>query len=431
MQTDSQINAELQINLLGAPQVLWHGQSVTTFISDKVRALFYYLVITGKPHTRAALATLCWADQPEKEALRNLRRALHNLQQCFAPHLAVSRQTIAFQPEPPTAVVVDLWQLSAALDGSPAEQSAALAWVKGPLLGNFTVADAPTFDTWLHESRARLQMQVVTTAQQLLETDSLAPQQESDLLQQIVIHDPWNEMMQRRLLILLGRQGKHAAALQHYSALQTLLEEELGIPPEPTTTRLMERIQRAQRRSTDHLPQPSTLWGDRHAEVAQLQYLLTAAHRAPDALQPAQLLTLTGPGDSGKTQLALAVAYNLQTWFLEGVWWVELAKVTSTTEATFAVARALGLDLKGTTTISDQISAAVQGWEALLILDNSEHLLSQEFCIFILQLLGAAPTLRLLLTSRERLHLRQEQVVALPALQIAHKGESFRVGQAQ
>lgn len=431
MQTDRQPPAELQINVLGPPQVAWCGRPVTEFISDKVRALFYYLVITGEPHTRAALATLCWGDQPEKEALRNLRRALHNLQQLFAPHLSVSRQTIAFQPETADAVAVDLWQLNAARNGPPEAQTTALAQVKGALLETFTVADAPTFDTWLHESRTTHQLQVVTMAQQLLATAPLTTHQESDLLQHLVAYEPWNEVMQRQLLTLLARQGHHATAVRRYTELQHYLEQELGIPPEPTTTLLIERIQRAQRRSSNPLPQFDSPLIGRHAEVAQITQLLTARQRQDTPVAAAQLLTLTGPGGSGKTRLALAVAHELQHAFLEGVWWVGLSATTSVAEATVAIARAIGLDLQGTTALGDQIAAAVQGWDGLLILDNSEHLRSPEFSALILQLLAAAPTLRLLLTSRERLHLQQEQIIAVPGLQTAAEVEAIFVTQAR
>ncbi|MCB0085897.1 MAG: hypothetical protein KDE47_33385, partial [Caldilineaceae bacterium] len=433
MQPNKQLTAtaELQINLLGPPQIRRCGQPVTAFISDKARALFYYLVITGEPHTRAALATLCWEEMPEQDALRNLRRALHNLQQLFAPHLTVSRQTIAFQPEPMTAVTVDLWQLLDDFDGTPARQSVALAHINGVLLQGFTVADAPTFHGWLHDARESLQTQIVTTAQQLLQDPELTPHQESTLLRHLVAHEPWNEPLQRRLWTLLARQGNHAAARQEYAALQAHLEAELGIPPEPATTLLAERIHRAQNRNTDHLPQPATPLIGRGAEVAQIRQQLMATGQADAAPTSAQLFTITGPGGSGKTRLAVAVAHAMQQHFLEGVWWVALTGITTVEEATVAIAHTIGLDLQGTTAVSDQLLQAIDGWDALLILDNSEQLLSEEFRTLLLRLLAAVPTLRLLLTSQERLHLQQEQVLILPGLQTAEEVETLFITQAQ
>lgn len=433
MQSNEQMaaTADLQIKLCGPPQIMRCGQPVTEFISDKARALFYYLVITGEPHTRSALAALCWADRPEQDALRNLRRALHNLQQLFSPHLAVDRQTIAFQPEPLAAVMVDLWQLLACFDGPPAAQSAALAQIKGTLLEGFHVADAPLFDDWLHESRATLQTEMVETAQRLLQEADLAPPQAIELLHHLVAHEPWNEVMQRRLLTLLAHQGAYAAAQAQYATLQNYLTSELGIPPEPATTLLVERIHRAQARGNAHLPQPTTKLVGRCTELAQISRLLMETGSEGGKAEPPQLVTLTGPGGSGKTRLALAVAHTTAQRFLDGVWWVSLAGTSTPEEAAVAIARTIGLDLQGTAAVADQIVQAVHGWDALLVLDNSEQLLSPVFRAFVLQLLEKRPTLRLLLTSRERLHLQQEQVIALVGLQAVAEVEALFIAQAR
>jgi len=405
--------AVVAINLLGSPQIRRGNELVTTFISDKARALFYYLVITHEPQSRSALATLCWADMAEAQALRNLRRALHNLQQLFAPHLAVNRQTIAFQPEPSHAVTVDLWQLLDGLAGNRHAQLAALARAPGTLLAGFTVADAPIFDEWLEGHRTHLQRTLIAVAQQLLHVPQLTPQQEVALLQQIVAHEPWQEAHQRRLFVWLARQGEHAEVLRRYAQLQAYLMAELAIEPEAATTLLVQRIEEAALRTADQLPQPPTASADRLHELAQIHHLLRPLPVNGVGRAPCRLITLTGPEDSGKSQLAVAVAHAERNRFLDGVWWVALDGLRDTEEVVGAVARTLALKLQGTTAVATQLIDAIRGRDLLLILDGGEALITPAFRTLILQLLEESPTLYLILTSRERLQLQQEQVITL------------------
>jgi len=66
----------LTLRLLGTPQVSRAGSPVTGFISAKAQGLLYYLAVTGRPHTREALAGLFWSDMPEVQAAKNLRNVL-------------------------------------------------------------------------------------------------------------------------------------------------------------------------------------------------------------------------------------------------------------------------------------------------------------------------------------------------------------------
>ena len=77
----------LKILLFGAPQVFLDTQPVENFISNKARALLFYLAVTRRPHTRDTLAGMFWGEMPNREARVNLRQVLSNLRkicpECF------------------------------------------------------------------------------------------------------------------------------------------------------------------------------------------------------------------------------------------------------------------------------------------------------------------------------------------------------------
>ena len=93
----------LSISLLGSFQVALDGNAVSTFESDKVRALLAYLVVeTGRPHRRESLAGLLWPERPERSARQNLSQALYNLRQSIGdrdaapPFLLITTDSIQF-----------------------------------------------------------------------------------------------------------------------------------------------------------------------------------------------------------------------------------------------------------------------------------------------------------------------------------------------
>ncbi len=122
-------------------------------------ALLYYLAVTGRPHTRAELAGLFWADMPETGAAMNLRRALHNLNQLVGDHLSVTRSTVAFNFEAAHWLDVADFQnhlADSALTPDPGPLRAAVALYGGDFLQGFFVREAAAFEDWQLLERERL-----------------------------------------------------------------------------------------------------------------------------------------------------------------------------------------------------------------------------------------------------------------------------------
>lgn len=156
------------------------------------------------------------------------------------------------------------------------------------------------------------------------------------------------------------------------------------------------------------VPVPLTSFIGRGAEIAELRRLL-ADHR---------LVTLTGAGGVGKTRLAIQLAANLAEEIGGPVHYLDLAPISDPDLLEAAVAQALGLPDQPGRSIVDTVAARIGERQALIVLDNCEHLLKASAELAV-ALLSRCPAVRLLATSREPLHTEAEVNWQVPSLALA------------
>ncbi|MFF5290697.1 ATP-binding protein [Paractinoplanes globisporus] len=162
------------------------------------------------------------------------------------------------------------------------------------------------------------------------------------------------------------------------------------------------------------LPLPVTSFIGRTGERAALTAAL-AGHR---------LVTATGPGGIGKTRLALSVATEAAPARRAGVWFLDLVHVTDPALVTAAVAETVGVPEQRTTSIERALVAVLAESDALLVLDNCEHVLDGvRACVD--RIIAGCPGITVLATSRTRLLLPYERVYVVPGLSVSDAVDLF------
>src|SRR5262245_19117572 len=422
--------ARLSLSLLGAVQVSLDRAAVTTFDSDKVRALLIYLAVEAQqPHRRETLVGLLWPESAEGAARRSLNQALYNLRQSIGdqtatpPYFHIRRDALQFNTAGDHALDVAIF--TTLLDTCDAHQhqrietclacaqrlQQAVALYRGSFLEQFFVADSAAFEEWTLVKREALHRRALQALAQLAAHYEARGEYEAArryAARQIEL-DPWREEAHRQLMRVLALNGERSAALAQYEICCRALADELGVEPSEETLALYQQIQRgeikperaavAAKRLTN-LPTSLTPFIGRARELAQLAHLL--------ADPTARLITVVGPGGIGKTRLALQAASDHRDMFTHGVVFVPLASVASAELMVPAIADALAFTFYESSEPKAQLLNYLCDKQLLLVLDNVEHLL--DGVTLLTEILHCAPDVKLLVTSREQLNVHEEWV---------------------
>lgn len=430
--------ARLEISLLGSLLVCRDSQPVTDLASGKALALLAYVTVeSDRAHQRSQVAGVLWPDQPEERARHNLRQALTTLRRSIGadddePCLLVQRETIAVNPD--SRLDLDVHHIQRLLHEREQHAHAdaprcipctrrleqAVELYRGEFLEGFSVPDSESFEEWTVIWRERLRERILRALDDLA-ASYRAQGDTSGAIQAVrrqLEIDPVREAAHRDLMALLWQSGNRAAALAQYARCVSSLEEELGVEPEDETTALYEEI-----REGDASPAPLETRGV--ATMVKVPTALTKMigreREATDIIDllsraDCRLLTITGPGGSGKTRLALHVATTLASGFEGIICFVHLGSVRDTEGMARAIAEELELRLRGSVTTDRQLLAWLRERSVILVLDNLEHLVDQLDLIPLL--LSNVPDLTLLATSRQRLHLSEEWVYPIGGLTV-------------
>jgi predicted ATPase/DNA-binding SARP family transcriptional activator len=238
-------------------------------------------------------------------------------------------------------------------------------------------------------------------------------------LHALVDEQPLRERLIGQLMVSLYRSGRQTDALRAFSEARERLGDELGLEPGPELRALELAILNhdpgldappgpAGPPRVGNLPAQVSTFVGRDADFAQLV----------EALRDNRLVTLTGPGGSGKTRLALEVGRHLSDTTPDGVWLAELAPLADGAAVDNTTALALGAhDTGEPLTPLERLLARLRDREAVVILDNCEHVLDSAAAVAG-AVLGACPDVRLIATSREPLTIDGETQQPVPPLPI-------------
>jgi predicted ATPase/DNA-binding SARP family transcriptional activator len=405
----------MRFGILG-PLAVWRDGEPVEIGGQRVRMLLALLLLdAGRAVSSARLIDEIWAEAPPSGAANALQSLVSRLRPVVEPasvELAPGGYRLSVEPE---EVDVRRFERLAAegrralADGEHARAAGRLGealalWRGEPLAdlagGGFARAEV-----------ARLDQLRLAAVEDRVDADlgaggAAAPVAE---LEALVAAHPLNERLRGLLMRALHAAGRPADALAVYAETRRLLADELGVDPSPELDRLHTAMLRQELAPQPGAPRAQlTSFVGRDGEMARVTALLSER----------RLVTLIGPGGTGKTRLAIELAARL----------VELAPLGDPVAVPRAVLAAIGVREAGLTEPGarpadplERLRRALASKRLLLVLDNCEHLVDAA-AELVDALLGACPDLRVLATSREPLGVTGESLWPVPPLEAPPAG---------
>jgi DNA-binding SARP family transcriptional activator/tetratricopeptide (TPR) repeat protein len=320
--------SHLSLFLLGAFQATLDGEPITAFRSAKARALLAYLAVEAdRPHRREMLAALLWPEEPDSVAHNNFRNTLSILRKAIGDRhetepsfLFVTRETVQFNCTSDCWLDVRAFQEYLAASNPGSQLTKAIALYRGDFLEGFYVKDSVPFEDWALLIRDRLQRQVGTAMQRLVEIYEGQGDYEHACTYawRWTELEPWQEDAYQHLMRALALNDQRTAALAQYDVCGDILQQEFGVEPSAQTLRLYEHIRDGtltpDRSIQVALPSPpsesfSPIESEKPVFVArehELQRLETVLHTAVNG--HGRVTFVAGEAGQGKTMLIQAFA---------------------------------------------------------------------------------------------------------------------------
>jgi predicted ATPase/DNA-binding SARP family transcriptional activator len=456
--------SHLAIFALGPLRIELDGQSLQTS-RHKALALLVYLAMQPGMQTRETLSVLLWPEYGQEKAYAYLRRTLWEIHNLLGEGwLEASREEIGFDPS--ADISLDISKFQAYMEtfnrhNHPAStvcaecmanlHKAALLY-RGDFLTGFSLRDSANFGDWQFFQQEALRQKYAEGLQKLanLLHQVGAYPEATEFAQRWLALDTLSEEAHRLLMKIFAFTGQRHMALRQYQECQRVLQTDLGIAPEPTTTVLYEEIASGKynpkneilpkrtedllqnifdagsvadwlegtvsgkvNRPLSNLPTSSTPFIGRQQERNYVAKLLSD----PDCW----LLTLLGPGGIGKTRLAIEVGQDQTNHFPQGVFFTSLSTIETEQAIASAVARALGLTFRQNgPPPEEQLLDFLREKHLLLILDSFEGLV--QWATVLAKIHSNAAGIKMLVTSRHRLLLQGEWVLEVKGLDYPQKG---------
>lgn len=442
----------IQIQTFGGFRIDSVDSDLTTSLPQrKSQALLSYLASAGgQPVERATLIELFWPEFPEGAARNNLSRTLSRINKAFPPGtLLADRQTVRLDRS--DTCQIDLHRFNELIALARREEKdtvrsaeyleEAVGLYRGEFLSGLALEDCQSFENWLLLQREELMLKAREASQRLADLALQRRDYENarrHARRQLAL-DNWHEVAHRQLMRACVGLGLRNDALAHYETCQETLIRELGTEPEMATRRLYEQILAGEAIEGILPEQP-----DRPDSVVklpnQLQPLFGRRREidllVADLADPTRrLITIVGTGGVGKTSLALEAARMAAVNFRDGAFFISLAEIEPegpdlSEQLATSIGAGVGVLLTGMVSVRNQVENYLADREALLVLDNFEHLLARDEAVeglrgppYLVHLLEQAPGLKILCTSRVPFGLPAEIILALEGLDFPEQAD--------
>lgn len=429
----------MRFSVLGPLEVSAASQPVV-ITREKVRALLGLLLVhAGQVLTADRIADQLWHDVPPARPAGAVQNYVSILRRLLEPGVATGEHRLLITRPAGYELrvsgehvdAVHFSELAATtraalgqgrlVDAVEAADGALALW-RGPVLADLRFYEfvGPYAHGLEEQRRAVVEQRLQAKVELGLHHEAVVE------LEGAVRQDPLREPLWGQLMLALYRSGRQADALAAYQTVRRTLDEELGLEPSPGLRELEARMLRQDSsldlavqgaRSTtsrpapmaqpfpDNLPRAQTGFVGRERELAQLESLLGRTD--------IRLLTLTGPGGTGKTRLAVQVATALSDG-IDGVCFVPLAAVRQADLVAPAIVQAIAAPHPPEQPPITALGRFLAGKQVLLVLDNLEQI--SDVAGAIEEVLGCADGVRVLATSRTVLHAAGEHEYAVPPM---------------
>ncbi|MBW8485520.1 BTAD domain-containing putative transcriptional regulator [Actinomadura parmotrematis] len=412
----------MRVGILG-PVEVWGGDGAISVGGPRVRALLALLALdAGRLVTNERLIDGLYGEEPPAGAANALQSQVSRLRRGLGDASLVEGQAAGYR------LVLDRDAVDAhrferlaqegrrALDAGQARRAGELFEEALGLWRGAALADVP----FAEGQARRLEELRVAVVEDWAEASLDRPGEVVARLQGLVAEHPLRERARGLLMRALCAAGRQAEALEVFEDARRVLADELGADPSAELAEVHLAILRGdvgapKAAAENRLPAPLTSFVGREDELRRLGAMLGES----------RLVTLLGPGGTGKTRLAVEAAAREAG----EVRMAELAAVRDAADVARAVADAVGL--RDTSVrhgpgdagpgVEERLVTALEGRALLLVVDNCEHVI-EAVARLVRRLLTGCPRLRILATSREALGITGEALRPLPPLALPPEG---------
>ena len=430
----------LAISCFGPFSAALDGVPITAFESAKVRALLACLAIEpGQPHARSILADLLWPDHSEEQARRNLSQALYNLRSVLGERASsLTFPSDAIQLDLLAGDAVDVAEFSRLLQACdqhphhviescpPCQERLQLAasLYRGELLEGFSLRDSAVFEEWLLSQREAYHQNARRAFASLLAChERLGDTQEAlQAARRLAELDPYDDGACQALMRLLAAAGQRMEAMAAYERFLRSLQEDLDLQPEVQTRQLYERL----RLVKEDLPTSLGRYTNLPASSRPSSGARASWQRCSGGCSICQVPELQGAAACSPSWDPAAAARAAWRWKRGAACWRVLPM------AFFSSRSRRSSRWNRSCLPSPPPSACKSGRTACLSPSSRTTCAARSCCScwtvarvslqalpYFLELLGSAPYLKLLATSRARLNVAEEQVFNLAGLPLA------------